>query len=267
MAPAQLHGLGQLIESTNEEPTRRFHSFLYYHLRIKWAGQDSTIPPSPRLPRNAQGYEPNESGTKMFETSQARSWAHVHSSTRLFDEVESDWLERESGGHVVQSLGQAIADMVASRPTADGMEATPFWYKRAPGMPIGDYIARFSKMVDVAPEMLIVACTFIDKLGLVDPRCMLHKQNMHMIFLTCAMLAQKFYDPNPFHNEQWADAGGISNTLLNTLELFFLERISYDLTIPLEVFIHYRTQIARGAIAHGLLVKEPNSDMFIDYHS
>jgi hypothetical protein len=75
------------------------------------------------------------------------------------------------------------------------------------------------------------------------------------VLFTCFFLSfSNAQDPTP--NGLLAEVGGIETAVLNQLELDVLKGLRYNLELPLEAFVNYRRQIARGAIARGLLTED-----------
>ena len=173
-------------------------------------------------------------------------------------------MEREFDDHVHGSIGKALSLMIDNQEEEVGAQSSveassPFWLHDPPWFPIEDYVSRFKQFVDTSSETFIVALLYMDRLALADEAYQIAANNVHCLVLACCVLAHKYYDEDPTPNSLLAEVGGIEVGILNRLELEVLKGLHFNLEVPLEAFVHYRRQIARGAIARGLL-KEDQKD-------
>ena len=86
--------------------------------------------------------------------------------------------------------------------------------------------------------------TFIFALALLDRLqeyqvLVLHRRNIHRLFLVAAVVATKYMDDFFYKNSYYANVGGVQLAVLNTLEAEFLCLIGFQCHVEPDTFEHY----------------------------
>merc|ERR1719313_475913 len=72
------------------------------------------------------------------------------------------------------------------------------------------------------------------------PLCM---RNVHRLFLTCLLIAHKFWDDRLPLNSHYAKCGGISLKEMNMLEKFFLKTVQFKLHVSDHTYVAYEAAV------------------------
>ena len=111
---------------------------------------------------------------------------------------------------------------------------------RLPAISVRDYVERIMKYTPATKEMYIAVLVYIDRLVALNDGFRVTEQNVHRVVVTAIVVASKFFDDLFYTNKYLASVAGVPVEELNALEIAFLNRIRYNLDIPLDVFAHYR---------------------------
>ncbi|KAG0623242.1 hypothetical protein M758_3G158900 [Ceratodon purpureus] len=164
------------------------------------------------------------------------------------DEEASTAPEREVP-NVVTVLASVLERLVArneqfaNTPSQPGVfnpkKLTIFHGLRAPSISIAKYLERIFKYTSCSPSCFVVGYIFIDRLIHRQPDLLVTTLNVHRLLVTSIMVATKILDDVHFNNAFFARVGGVSVVELNRLELEFLFRLDFRLTVTTNVFESY----------------------------
>jgi hypothetical protein len=106
---------------------------------------------------------------------------------------------------------------------------------RYPQIGVFDYLERLKKFArfDTA---LVVALIYIDRLVEADSNFKVTYRNVHRLFLTCATVAEKYYNDIYYCNAFYANVGGINLAEMNRLEVTLLYALMWRLKVSDEEF-------------------------------
>ena len=113
-----------------------------------------------------------------------------------------------------------------------------------PDMSLKDYLDRCAKYFRCSPSCLIVSIIYIDRMidTYQDQKLFLHSFNVHRLFVTALTLACKHLEDKVYTNKYYAQVGGLSLQEMNRFEYRILQKLDYNLNVPLEVFQEYSKQ-------------------------
>eukprot|EP00960_Hanusia_phi_P030736 748819-Hanusia_phi.AAC.4 len=118
-----------------------------------------------------------------------------------------------------------------------------------PHLSASSYVRRIMKYSEASPCCLVVGAIYLERLKKRDEMVALTMYNFQRLFLVAVMLASKFLDDTYASNRIWADIGGLTIKELNHLELEFLYRIAFSLSISREEYDWYAEELHRRADA------------------
>mmetsp|Transcript_14070 Transcript_14070/g.48479 ORF Transcript_14070/g.48479 Transcript_14070/m.48479 type:complete len:244 (-) Transcript_14070:40-771(-) len=116
-----------------------------------------------------------------------------------------------------------------------------------PHLSASSYVKRIMKYSDASPCCLVVGAIYLERLKKRDDMVALTVYNFQRLFLVAVMLASKFLDDAYASNRIWAEIGGLMVEELNHLELEFLYRIAFSLSISREEYDWYAEELHRRA--------------------
>ena len=119
---------------------------------------------------------------------------------------------------------------------------TRFESAYAPEISIEAYVERVYKFSKASNCVYVIAMIYIDRLiegeGLVVTAL-----NVHRLFITCILVAAKFYDDEFFKNAFYATLGGIDASEMNMLEIDLLNMIKFSLFVSPESYASYKKHL------------------------
>jgi len=108
----------------------------------------------------------------------------------------------------------------------------------------------------------VVALILIDRLIMSNRYFILNSLSIHRVIITSIMIGAKFFDEPVISNAYFAQVGYLSCREINMLEIDFLFRINFDLTVEANLYDIY----SRLLVLHVLAAdKEGDDDMNIVY--
>lgn len=140
-------------------------------------------------------------------------------------------------------------EQFADTPSQQGKKLTIFHGLRAPSISIAKYLERIFKYTSCSPSCFVVGYVFLDRLIHRQPDLLVTSLNVHRLLVTSVMVATKMLDDVHFNNAFFAKVGGVSVVELNRLELEFLFRLDFKLTVTTSVFESYCTYLERDISA------------------
>ncbi|EFJ22391.1 hypothetical protein SELMODRAFT_416667 [Selaginella moellendorffii] len=118
---------------------------------------------------------------------------------------------------------------------------------KAPSISIEKYLERIFKYTNCSPACFVVGYVYIDRLSHKHPDLPITPLNVHRLLVTSVMTASKILDDVHFNNAFFARVGGISTSEVNKLELEFLFRLDFRLTVTVQEFESYCSYLDREA--------------------
>lgn len=112
-----------------------------------------------------------------------------------------------------------------------------------PPVSMSKYLARLAKFCHCGEECFIAALVYVDIITQGKALTPLSMRNAHRLFLTCLLIAHKFWDDNLPLNSYYAKCGGISLQEMNRLEKFFLNAVGFRLKISTHTYAAYETAV------------------------
>jgi len=131
-------------------------------------------------------------------------------------DVVLEWLERQCTANDRQTANKPIP-------------CTVFHGQRVPDITYRGYLERVLTFSGCSPACLIVAVSYLERVGELEPDMRVTSINMHRLLLTATMVACKLFDETFYCNAYWARVGGVPSSEMNKLELEFLFMIKFDL--------------------------------------
>mmetsp|Transcript_48212 Transcript_48212/g.120540 ORF Transcript_48212/g.120540 Transcript_48212/m.120540 type:complete len:254 (+) Transcript_48212:163-924(+) len=142
--------------------------------------------------------------------------SHQHSDAEIEFEVVLEWLQRVCSANDILTAGKPIP-------------CTVFHGQQAPDISFRGYLERLRTFSGCSPACFVVAVSYLERLGELEPDMRINSINMHRLMLTAAMVACKLFDETFYCNAYWARVGGVPPSEMNKLELEFLFLIKFDL--------------------------------------
>lgn len=128
-------------------------------------------------------------------------------------------------------------------------------------IPADAFVKRIMRYSGCSPCCLVIGILYLERLKQRIHSVCLTSHNFQRLFLTAVMEAAKFLDDHYFSNKHWAEVGGIPTAELNALELEFLFRTGFDLTVTREEYDQYTSAMfthAPAVKADGMGSKTPS---------
>jgi hypothetical protein len=116
---------------------------------------------------------------------------------------------------------------------------------RFPQISILDYCERLKKFAHF-DTALVVALIYIDRLVAADSNFLVTHRNVHRLLLTCATVAEKYYNDIYYCNTYYANVGGISLGEMNRLEVTLLYALMWRLKVSDEEFSEKQRELSRA---------------------
>lgn len=113
-------------------------------------------------------------------------------------------------------------------------KVTVFDSHSVPDIQLVDYLYRIVTMSRWMQRDVIVALIYADKLINLEVISGISFHNVHRLMAVSLMMSMKFFEDQPYSNKNWTKIVGIPLKELNSLELYFLQALNYDLNVTLE---------------------------------
>jgi hypothetical protein len=144
-----------------------------------------------------------------------------------------------------KDLGALVANMLMELirindqiPLRDG-RLTRFHSRAPPGISVADYLQRLIQHATLSPPILLSMVFYIDRLCSDYPNFTINSLTVHRFLITAATVAAKGLSDSFWTNPTYARIGGIPVSELATLELEFLERVSWRIVPRPEMLVDY----------------------------
>ena len=121
---------------------------------------------------------------------------------------------------------------------------SPFFTKKITILSLKDYLSRLVKYAELEIGSLIFALILMDKLN-TNQRVLFTPHNIHRILLTCCVISMKINHDKYFSNQFYAIIGGVTLEELNELELAFIDKVNYDLSVNFKEIARYISQVRK----------------------
>eukprot|EP01080_Neovahlkampfia_damariscottae_P012211 gene12211-5798_t len=113
----------------------------------------------------------------------------------------------------------------------------------APNITFEQYLSRVIKYSNCSPEVFICSLIYIDRITQLNQDFYVTSYNIHRIFITCVMVATKFFDDYFQSNQYFSKIGGIELKEMNRLEVELMKLIQYEFFISKDLFDCYLEEI------------------------
>jgi len=120
---------------------------------------------------------------------------------------------------------------------------TPFDSATIPPVSMSAYLARLARFCRCGEECFVVALVYLDMVTQGKALTPLSMRNAHRLFLTCLLMAHKFWDDSLPWNSHYAKCGGITLQEMNRLEIFFLKTVGFRLQICRHTYAAYEAAV------------------------
>ena len=145
---------------------------------------------------------------------------------------------------VVTIYGCIVSNYISGNdPYSSRLRNTPFHSMYLPPLSIKDYMERIYRYFNCSAECYILSLIYIDRLIHSDSFIM-NGFSAYRVVLTSLMLSAKFFDDVYFTNAYYAEIGGIPVTELNSLEVDFLCRIHFSLSVSPQEYQRYYNDLS-----------------------
>ena len=141
--------------------------------------------------------------------------------------------------HLVKLVSELLEETVA-RNDSLGRSTTlaAFEGEKAP-VTAASYVRRIAKYGGCSACCFAVGLIYLKRLKRREASVCLTSCNFQRLFLVAVMLGAKFLDDSYYSNKHWAEVGGMSTAELNCLELEFLFRLGFSLSLTREEYDMY----------------------------
>ncbi|KAH8739264.1 cyclin [Cryptosporidium ryanae] len=136
-----------------------------------------------------------------------------------------------------------IATSNSSSTTCDVGALTPFHSVCIPPIPIRAYLMRIAQHFCCSNECFVLAIVYVGRIIKLNKNFSLTLLNVHRVILTAIMLATKFFDDVYFSNAFYANISGVGARELNSLEIYFLRLIKFQLFVTETEYELYKNLI------------------------
>lgn len=160
--------------------------------------------------------------------------------------------ESDEGLAIARVLAVVLDRLVCANEHLSRIEPrqiTKFHAMKPPGIDILQYLERIHKYASCSNECFILSLIYIDRL-IQRNNFLLTELNVHRVVITSLLLAAKFFDDAYYNNAYYAKVGGVLVSEMNGLEVDFLFRINFSLSVDPVEFEKYRAEL----LAHSGLV-------------
>ncbi|KAH3761875.1 cyclin p1 [Pelomyxa schiedti] len=110
---------------------------------------------------------------------------------------------------------------------------------RAPSISLQSYIQRIEQHIGYNVGAIVCALVYIDRLLTLNKSFCITYFNVHRLFITCIVLANKYLEDRVFNNVFYSKVGGISLTDLNRMEKTLLNLLKFDLYVDVQQYSRY----------------------------
>lgn len=114
-------------------------------------------------------------------------------------------------------------------------------------MSIKHYLTWIAYYTSCSNESLIFSLIFIDKLIDKNPSLLVTSWNVQCVVLTSIVVSLKYHDDRVYKSSFYAKVGGISSTNLMKLEMLFLQKMEFNLSIEKSLYRKYFDKISEWA--------------------
>merc|ERR1711862_488278 len=108
--------------------------------------------------------------------------------------------------------------------------STKFHSSHVAPISVSNYIQRIMHFGRCSVDDLLLASYYLDQMLKKNPAILYNCYTAHRLLLTAILLANKYINDSYFNNKAFAKIGGVSLGEMNSLEMEFLNCISYKLT-------------------------------------
>jgi hypothetical protein len=105
----------------------------------------------------------------------------------------------------------------------------------------------------------LIALIYIDRILAADSNFALTKRNVHRLFLTCTIVAEKFMNDDVYVNSHYAAVGGVCLREMNRLEIIVLHTLMWRLGVSPEEYNEKREDL-RHSLADASSASRTKSD-------
>mmetsp|Transcript_40259 Transcript_40259/g.96468 ORF Transcript_40259/g.96468 Transcript_40259/m.96468 type:complete len:199 (-) Transcript_40259:677-1273(-) len=157
-------------------------------------------------------------------------------------------------GSFVQGMGQAGTRSVL-RPQWTGFDSDPI-----PDISMPDYLMRLGEYCPFSEVSFVLALIYIDRRGKLTS-CPMTTRSMHRLYMTCLLVAAKFWEDHGCPNGFYAQVAGVSLSELNSLEAELLRDLQWNLVVSEQQYNTYLQSVdflRAGHLQPGVL-KRSNS--------
>jgi len=124
--------------------------------------------------------------------------------------------------------------------TTNITHVTYFHALRAPQITIKSYLKRIEEKRCCSEQVFVVALIYIDRLVNSNRYFMINSLSIHRVIITSIMIGAKLFDEPVIRNAYFAYVGYLSCQEINMLEIDFLFRINFDLTVEANLYGTYK---------------------------
>jgi hypothetical protein len=144
----------------------------------------------------------------------------------------------------VSSIAAFLEKLISKRapPSAVGHENAPplpvlerFDSSKIPQISLSKYLERLKNLGHLDTSFL-VALIYIDRISAADSNFAVTERNVHRLFLTCTVVAEKFMNDDVYVNTYYASVGGVSLRELNRLEAILLNTLMWQMGVSQEEY-------------------------------
>ncbi|KAF7456473.1 putative cyclin [Cryptosporidium felis] len=136
---------------------------------------------------------------------------------------------------------------------------TPFHSVCIPPIPIRAYLLRIAQHFGCSNECFVLAIIYVGRIIKYNRNFTLTLLNVHRVIVTAIMLATKFFDDIFYSNAFYAKVSGVGTQELNSLEIYFLRLIRFQLFVTEYEYEIYKRCIVKSAVSQSALPSFPVS--------
>jgi hypothetical protein len=122
---------------------------------------------------------------------------------------------------------------------------------KIPQISLVKYLERLKNLGRCRDTSLLVALIYIDRIIAADSSFALTERNVHRLFLTCTIVAEKFTNDDVYVNSYYASVGGVHLQEMNRLEAILLNVLTWRLGVSPEAYDKKQEEV-RHAFADAL---------------
>ena len=145
-----------------------------------------------------------------------------------------------------QCLAQALEDLL-DHDDLPVPEVLPSFYAQSiPSISIEAYLARITKYApQCSGDVQIISAIYLDRILQKHQSLVLSYHNIHRFVMIANLIALKFYSDIYYSNAYFAKVGGVTCAEINQLEVQFLSALNFDLTVEMDQFTSYKSEILK----------------------